>query len=122
MGKIRLNNMIFYAHHGYYQAERELGQKFQVDIELTCDFGKAIKSDDLKDTVNFESVYQKVFHIFSSYKFTLLETLADRIAHEIIKNFAVESVHILVRKPNVPLNGFMDNVEVEHFVTKKKNG
>jgi dihydroneopterin aldolase len=118
MGKIRFNNMIFYAHHGYYQAERELGQKFQVDMELDFDFDNAIQSDDLKDTVNFETVYQKVHHIFSSYKFTLLETLADRIAVEILDGFPVNSILIRVRKPNVPLNGFMDNVEVEHFQQK----
>lgn len=105
--------MIFYAHHGYYQAERELGQKFEVDMELDIDFGKAILSDDLKDTVNFEKVYQKVHHLFSSYKFTLLETLADRIANEILSSFPINTVLIRVRKPNVPLNGFMDNVEVE---------
>jgi dihydroneopterin aldolase len=122
MGKIRLNNMIFYAHHGYYQAERELGQKFQVDMELEFDFDSAIQSDDLKDTVNFEAVYQKVYHIFSSYKFTLLETLADRIAVEILQNFPINSILIRVRKPNVPLNGFMDNVEVEHFKRKPQNG
>jgi dihydroneopterin aldolase len=120
MGKIKLNNMIFYAHHGYYQAERELGQKFQVDLELECDFSKAIQSDELHDAVNFEAVYQKVHHIFSSYKFTLLETLADRIAHDVLKEFPVEAVFIRVRKPNVPLNGFLDNVEVEHF--RRKNG
>jgi len=113
--------MIFYAHHGYYQAERELGQKFQVDMELECNFEKAIQSDDLKHTVNFEAVYQKVHHIFSSYKFTLLETLADRIAIEILDNFPVNSVLIRVRKPNVPLNGFLDNVEVEHYSRKKND-
>jgi dihydroneopterin aldolase len=122
MGKIRFNNMIFYAHHGYYQAERELGQKFQVDMELDFDFDKAIESDDLKDTVNFETVYKRVHHIFSSYKFTLLETLADRIAVEILENFPINSVLIRVRKPNVPLNGFMDNVEVEYFRRKSRNG
>jgi len=122
MGKIRFNNMIFYAHHGYYQAERELGQKFQVDMELDFDFDKAIQTDDLKDTVNFETVYQKVHHIFSSYKFTLLETLADRIAVEILENFPINSILIRVRKPNVPLNGFMDNVEVEHLRRKSRNG
>lgn len=122
MGKIRFNNMIFYAHHGYYQAERELGQKFQVDMELDFDFDNAVKSDDLKDTVNFETVYQKVHHIFSSYKFTLLETLADRISIEILENFPINSILIRVRKPNVPLNGFMDNVEVEHFSRKFPNG
>lgn len=118
MGKIRFNNMIFYAHHGYYQAERELGQKFEVDMELEFDFAKAVRSDDLKDTVNFEAVYQKVHHLFSSYKFTLLETLADRIASEVLFSFPVNMVLIRVRKPNVPLNGFMDNVEVEYFASK----
>jgi dihydroneopterin aldolase len=121
MGKIRFNNMIFHAHHGYYQAERELGQKFEVDMELDFDFASAVKSDDLKDTVNFEEVYQKVYHIFSSYKFTLLETLADRIASEVLQSFPVKMVLIRVRKPNVPLNGFMDNVEVEHFKSKTGN-
>ena len=113
--------MIFHAHHGYYQAERELGQKFEVDMELDFDFASAVKSDDLKDTVNFEEVYQKVYHIFSSYKFTLLETQADRIASEVLQSFPVKMVLIRVRKPNVPLNGFMDNVEVEHFKSKTSN-
>ncbi len=113
MGIIRLNNMIFYAHHGYYQAERELGQKFQVDLELECDFTRAIETDNLQDAINFEAVYHKVSDIFNSYKFTLLETLADRIAREILSNFKVESCKIRVRKPQVPLNGFLDNVEIE---------
>ncbi|MEJ2633698.1 MAG: dihydroneopterin aldolase [Calditrichia bacterium] len=121
MGKIRLNNMIFYAHHGYYQAERELGQKFQVDVEMECDFTKAIQSDSLNDAVNFEAVYQTVFRIFSSYKFTLLETLADRIAKDVLKNFPASSVLIRVRKPQVPLNGFLDNVEVELLQQRPQN-
>ncbi len=113
MGKIRLNNMIFYAHHGYYQAERELGQKFQVDIELEADFSRAIQTDSLQDAINFEAIYQKVHNIFSSYKFTLLETLADKIAQEILHSFTASSCLIRVRKPQVPLNGFLDNVEIE---------
>ncbi len=121
MSIIRLNNMIFYAHHGYYQAERELGQKFQVDLELECDFTKAIQSDSLSDAVNFEAVYYTVNQIFNSYKFTLLETLADRIAKEILEKFPVNSVLIRVRKPQVPLNGFLDNVEIELVRKKSKN-
>ncbi len=122
MSIIRLNNMIFYAHHGYYQAERELGQKFQVDIELQTDFSKAIETDSLTHAVNFEAVYQTVAKIFSSHKFTLLETLADLIAREILANFTVASVLIRVRKPQVPLNGFLDNVEVELVRNRPENG
>ncbi|GAB4339379.1 MAG: dihydroneopterin aldolase [Calditrichia bacterium] len=115
MGFIRLNNMIFYAHHGYYQAERELGQKFQLDLEMEVDFSKTVESDNLHDAVNYEAVYKKVHHIFNSYKFSLLEALADRIAREVLDNFEVKAIRVKVRKPQVPLNGFLDNVEVELY-------
>jgi len=120
MDFIRLNNMIFYAHHGYYQAERELGQKFEVDVELEADFSKAVKSDALSDAVNYRDIFDLVNGIFSSYKFTLLETLADKIAHDILAKFPVQSIRIRVRKPQVALNGFLDNVEVEIFRTQSQ--
>lgn len=110
--------MIFYAHHGYYQAERELGQKFEVDVELECDVSKAIQTDSLHDTMNYRDIFTRVSEIFNSYKFTLLETLADKIAHDILKQFPIHSVRIRVRKPQVSLNGFLDNVEVEIYRTQ----
>lgn len=115
---IRLNNMIFYAHHGYYQAERELGQKFEVDIEMTCDLTHAVESDDLHDTINYKRVYENVSKIFISTKFTLIETLAERISRNILSQFPIHSIRIRVRKPQVALNGFLDNVEVELYRTR----
>jgi len=117
---IRLNNMIFYAHHGYYQAERELGQKFEVDLEFSCDLSEAIVTDSLSDTINYRDVFLRVSQVFSSYKFTLLETLADKIAYDLLNNFPIESVKIKVRKPQVSLNGFLDNVEVEVYRQQRK--
>ena len=115
MEVIRLNNMIFYAHHGYYQAERELGQKFEVDVEMECNLTRAIQTDNLKDTVNYREVYHRISEIFNSSKFTLLETLAEQIAQNLLKTFAIKSIRIRVRKPQVSMNGFLDNVEVELF-------
>ena len=46
-------------------------------------------------------------------EFTLLETLAERIARAIIKNFDIESIRLRVRKPRVPIRGNLDYVEVE---------
>ena len=120
MDIIRLNNMIFYAHHGYYQAERELGQKFEVDVEMEADVSKAIQTDSLSDTINYRDIFGLVNGIFSSYKFTLLESLADKIAYDILEKFPVHSTRIRVRKPQVPLNGFLDNVEVEIFRTQSQ--
>ena len=117
---IRLTNMIFYAHHGYYQAERELGQKFEVDLELECNLSRAIQTDNLEDTVNFEQIYHHVNSVFNSYKFTLLETVADKILQDILNNFPVKAARIRVRKPQVPLHGFLDHVEIELYRSQQQ--
>ena len=105
--------MVFYAHHGYYEAERELGQRFELDIEVTCDLKEAAKNDDLKKTIDYRTVYAIAKDAFEKEKFKLLESVADRIASQILLTHAVESVLVRVRKPHVPLKGFLDHVEIE---------
>jgi dihydroneopterin aldolase len=113
MDVIRLHNIVFYAHHGYYDAERELGQRFEVDIEVECDLKPAAASDELKKTVDYRDIYSIAKDAFENYKFMLLETVAERMADNILAKHMVYSVLIRVRKPNVPLKGFLDNVEIE---------
>ena len=113
MDIIKLSNMVFYAHHGYYEAERELGQRFELDIIVECDLKPAAASDELKKTIDYRNIYSIAKDTFENYKFKLLETVAERMAYNILKEHPVHSVLIRIRKPNVPLKGFLDNVEIE---------
>ena len=113
--KILLKNMIFYAHHGYYEAERELGQKFEVDIQLECNLQTAASSDDLKQTIDYQAIYKIAKDTFENYKFKLIETVAEKIASKILKISGISNVLIRVRKPHVPLNGLLDFVEIEIY-------
>ncbi len=110
---IRLKNMTFYAHHGFYEAERELGQKFEVDVEIGCDLRQAAQNDDLKKTLDYRAVYQIAKESFENNKFKLIETVAERMAKKILLLPDIYNVMIRVRKPHVPLNGLLDYVEVE---------
>lgn len=118
MDKIRLNNIVFYAHHGFYKAERELGQKFEIDIELGCDLQESAKSDDLSRTIDYSKIYTIAQETFSHYKFKLLETVAEKMATEMLLISGVNAVKIKVRKPHVPMNGLLDSVEIEIYRTK----
>ena len=118
MDVIRLKNMIFYAHHGYYEAGGELGQKFEVDMEIRCDFAEAAASDDLKKTIDYRKIYRLAKDIFENTKFKLIETVAERIAIKILELPGIQNVLIRVRKPHVPLNGLLDYVEIEIFREK----
>jgi 7,8-dihydroneopterin aldolase/epimerase/oxygenase len=117
--RIRLNSMLFYAHHGALAEERALGQAFEVDVEVRGDFGRHEGSDDLLWTVDYTLLYQAVAELFNGKAFHLLETGAGRIASGILQRFEmVEEVTVRVRKPHVPMGGLLKTVEVE--VTRRR--
>lgn len=112
--KIIISNMKIFAYHGVRPEEKEKGQVFIIDIELTTDLRKAGESDNLKDTVNYAEVYDLVTRITRDNKFNLIEKLAQTISEAILDNYAtVENVKIRVKKPEAPIEGEFDWVAVE---------
>lgn len=113
MDIIRLKNMVFYGYHGVHEQEGQVGGKFAVDLELYRPLRKPGKSDDIRDTLNYEAIYRTVETCTSTHKYYLIEALAEAIAKEVIKAYLVEKLIVRVRKPNAPVKGVLDEVEVE---------
>lgn len=112
---LRLKNMVFHGYHGYWDEERQVGQRFEVDVELTIQVAQAARSDHIRDTIDLYRVYQAVEKIVTGKRFKLVETLAEKIASALLQRFAIEGVHVCVRKPNSPVPGICDGIEVEIF-------
>ena len=102
---IRLAGMVFYGFHGIDPAEQELGQRFVVDLEVETDLRPAGRSDDPADTVNYSRMYRLVKETMEGPSHKLLESLAETIAAGILEGFAVDSVTVVVKKPEVPMKG-----------------
>lgn len=112
--KISLKNMVFYGFHGVYEFERELGQRFYVDLEMKADLKQAGASDRLEETIDYVSVYNQTKEIVENQRFQLLEALSYYIAGEVLRSHPlVEEVAVRVRKPSVPIAAALDYVEVE---------
>jgi len=112
--RVSLKNMVFYGFHGVYEFERELGQRFYVDLDLKADLSQAGKSDNLQETVDYVSIYNQTKEIVENHRFQLLEALTYHIAGEILRlHPLVEEVVVRVRKPSVPIAAALDYVEVE---------
>jgi dihydroneopterin aldolase len=113
MGKIRLEGIEIYAHHGFYKEEQKLGNHFRLDIEMVVDTEGASKSDDLSKTVNYQAVYETVKKEMKQ-KAKLLENITGRIADGILKNFPmVKNVKVKLAKLNPPIKGNIQKVSVE---------
>lgn len=112
--KILLQGMVFYGYHGVNPAERELGQRFVVDLELTTDLAAAGNSDDLGMTVNYASAFKVAREVVEGQAANLIETVAERVAAALLNRFPLESVKVRVRKPWAPVKGsVLDWVAVE---------
>ncbi len=116
MARITLADINAVGHHGHHKAEKELGQRFELDVELLVDISKAGQSDKLEDAVDYQKVYALVDRVVREDRFDLLEALGSDIAGRILDEFAVEGVALRIRKPNVPFCpnlGFVGKVVVD---------
>lgn len=96
--------MTFFGRHGALPAERALGARFTVDVELTCELAHAGASDRLQDTVDYVQAYAIVREVVEGEPCTLLEAVAERIAGRLLKLQGVAAATVRVfKKP--PLEG-----------------
>ena len=115
--RIVVRDMVFYAYHGVYEAEREIGQRFEVDVELELDLRPAGLVDDIDVAVDYVDLYGVVEKTVNQHSFRLVEGLAEAIARGVLSSYEgrhqVEGVKVRVRKPHVPIGGLTGGVEVE---------
>lgn len=113
MYTIRLINCAFFARHGVHDEEERLGQRFFVDAELTVRAGQAFEQDRIEATVDYGVAFSVIEDIVVGRRRKLIETLALEIARTLCDRFrSIERVLVTVRKPNAPVNGILDHVEV----------
>lgn len=114
MDKILINEMAFYGYHGVLEEEKNIGQRFFIDLELFLSLEKAGNSDSVSDTVNYALVYESVKAIVENNKFDLIERLASEIANTLLKEFPlIKEILVKVKKPEAPIKGVLKDVQVE---------
>lgn len=110
---ITLRNCAFFAHHGVYSEEESLGQRFFVDAVLTVDGGNSLMLDELEGTVDYGKAFKAIEKIVKGKRKYLIESLALEIGISLCKKFRmIQSAEITIRKPNAPVQGVLENIEV----------
>ena len=112
MSIISIENMEFYAYHGCFKEEQQIGTWFQIDLNIEADTSKAELSDSLEDTIDYQSVYTTVKQQMME-KSKLLEHVARRILDAVMAEYPVLSAEVSIRKKNPPLGGKVEAVIVK---------
>jgi dihydroneopterin aldolase len=111
-GTVSLEGMAFFARHGFYEEERKLGNRYEVDIAVETPLQDAATNDELTGTVNYEGLYRIVREEMETPS-KLLEHVAGRILERTCREFpAIYSVEVSISKFNPPIGGVCERSRV----------
>lgn len=112
--KIHLNEMVFYGYHGVYPEERNLGQRFIVNVTISTKDGEDSNIRKLEDSIDYTKIYAVIENIMINKQFQILENCANVILDEIFEKFSkVQKAIVAIKKPSVPIKAHLHSVEVE---------
>jgi dihydroneopterin aldolase len=98
MDRIILPELMVMGNHGLTQIEQLIKQPFVINIVMELDLSQAAASDDIADTIDYGSLYEKIKTEAETKRFRLIEALAGSIADIILQDSRVVLARVRVEK------------------------
>ena len=110
--RITLTGLEAFAHHGVFDFERERGQRFLLDVEISVDLAAAAAGDDLASTVHYGELAAAVVAAVERDPVDLIETVAERVVGVALGFTGVRIARVTVHKPDAPIAAPFADVSV----------
>ncbi len=99
---LRISSLRVSTHIGVHNWEQKILQPLLLDIVIPMD--ASLCQDQLSQTIDYDSLCQKIIHFIESNRFLLIETVATQVAQLIQKEFNIQHLSLSVSKPNAVKN------------------
>lgn len=114
MDSIIIKDLSLYAYHGVNPEEKEMGQRFELDLRVMLDLSLPCVTDRVEDTVSYAKIIKAVRTHFTSRSYDLLERAAETTVEMLFETFApIQRVTLLLKKPDAPIAADFAYVGVE---------
>ena len=84
---------------GIYDWERKIKQVIALDLEMAFDNTVPAASDRIDDTLDYKRVSKRLIAFVGDSHFELVETLAERCAEIVMREFGVPWLRLKLSKP-----------------------
>lgn len=98
MDIIYLHNLQIETVVGIFEWERRVKQTVSFDLDMAADVRQAAARDNIRDTLDYKKVAKRVIEFVGHSEFHLVETLAERVAELVIKEFNVRWLRLRLNK------------------------
>src|SRR5690606_25499475 len=94
MDKVFIEGLEIEALIGVYDWERRIRQPLRFDLEMSFDNRKPAATDAIADTLDYKAVSKRLIAFVGISSFELVETLAERCALLVLREFQVEHLRL----------------------------
>ena len=109
---IVVRGLRLWAHVGVLEHERQLGQWFELDFELSRDLATAADGDDLSATLDYSRAITALQQQARTIRCLTLEHWSDRILLLLEELYGPVPISLELRKCQAPVPGFSGTVGV----------
>jgi dihydroneopterin aldolase len=113
MDAILIRDLRVEALIGIHKRERHVKQTLSIDLDIGVPGTAVFASDKVSDTIDYEQVALKIRELAGSGHFRLVETVADRVATLLLKDFGAPWAKVSVAKIGVLPNAKFVGVTIE---------
>jgi len=79
--------------------ERKIEQIVRIDVELETDLSGACVRDDIRETVDYKAIRDRIVSTVKQARCFLIEALAGRVAEACLSDPRVQAVRVRLEKP-----------------------
>lgn len=115
--RIRLTGLAADAVIGIHDWERRVRQRLLLDLELPTDVQRTATDDDIALALDYTAVAARVRERCAASDCLLVETLAERLATDLLTHFALPWVRLCLHKPGAVEACAAITVEIERHRT-----
>lgn len=94
-----IKDIRLFGYHGVYDEEHATGTQYKISVilDLSDNLNGAF-SDNIRDTVNYEIVIQRISQIVTTQQFHLIERLCQVIGESLLDIGHIQSADVTVEK------------------------
>jgi len=119
--KLVIRDLKVFAYHGVNAEEKEHGQTFALDLDITAESGRACLTDDLNDTVSYAKIMKSVTRSMTAQAFDLIERAAQQVTNDLLAEYpSIQEIRLLLKKPDAPVKADFGYAGIEITRTRKK--
>jgi 2-amino-4-hydroxy-6-hydroxymethyldihydropteridine diphosphokinase len=100
---------------GIFEWERKQKQDVIIDLKFPCDSRRASRHDFVNETVDYKKIAKFTISFVEKSNFKLIETLAERLATLLIKNFNLPEIDLTISKPGAIRGSQNVGVQIQRF-------